>query len=158
MYAIIENLLKDGRYDEAIPYINELGEVRQNNQALMYAGDVAFGKGNVEEAIELWNRAVETHPGEWQAYCSRADRMKKLGHREEAIADYEKCVEMQEAPHIIDGLYSLAQVHETMGDYEAAISDNQRIIEYLAMDFEITDGEQVDSRKREMERLKASLM
>ena len=98
--------------------------MRQNNQALMYAGDVAFGKGNTEEAI----------------------------------ADYEKCVEMQEAPHIIDGLYSLAQVHEAMGNYEAAIYDNQRILEYLAADFEITDGEQVDSRKREMERLKAFLM
>ena len=157
LYAIIENLLSDGRYDEAVPYIKEIGEVRQNNQALMYAGDVAFGKGRIEEAKELWNRAVETHPDEWQAYCSRADRLKKLGMLEEAIADYEKCVEMQEAPHIIDGLYSLAQVYEAMGDYETAISDNERIIEYLAADFEILDGEQVDSRKREIERLKALL-
>ena len=158
LYAIIENLLKDGRYDEAVPYINEIGEVRQNNQALMYLGDVAFGKGNIEEAKELWNRAVETHPGEWQAYCSRADRLKKLGYLEEAIADYEKCVEMQEAPRIIDGLYSLAQVHETMGDYERAIYDNKRIIEYLSSDFGISDGEQVDSRKREIERLYSLLI
>jgi len=70
----------------------------------------------------------------------------------------QKCVEMQEAPHIIDGLYSLAQMHETMEDYEAAISDNQRIIEYLASDFGIVDGEQVDSRKREMEHLKSFLI
>ena len=157
LYAIIENLLKDGRYDEAVPYINEIGEVRQNNQALMYTGDVAFGKGNIQEAKELWNRAVETHPEEWQAYCSRADRFKKLGLLEEAIEDYEKCVKMQEAPHIIDGLYSLAQVHEAMGDYETAIYDNERIIEYLASDFEIRDGEQVDSRKREIERLTSLL-
>ena len=153
LYAIIENLLKDGRYDEAVPYINEIGEVCQNNQALMYLGDVAFGKGNIEEAKELWNKAVETHPGEWQAYCSRADRLKKLGFLEEAITDYEKCVEMQEVPRIFDGLYSLAQVHETMGDYERAIYDNKRIIEYLSSDFGISDGEQVDSRKREIERL-----
>lgn len=158
LYAIIENLLEDGRYDEAVPYINEIGEVRQNNQALMYEGDVVFGKGNIEEAKKLWNRAVETHPAEWQAYCNRADRLKKLGLLEEAIADYEKCVEMQEAPHIIDGLYSLAQVHETMQDYEKAIYDNKRIIEYLASDFGISDGEQVDSRKREIERLKSFLL
>lgn len=158
LYAIIENLLKDGRYDEAVPYINEIGEVSQNNQALMYSGDVAFGKGNIEKAKELWNRAVETHPREWQAYCSRADRLKKLGLLEEAIADYEKCVEMQDAPHIIDGLYSLAQVHEIMEDYETAIGDNKRIIEYLASDFGIKDGEQVDSRKREIERLNLFLV
>lgn len=153
LYAIIENLLKDGRYDEAVPYINEIDQVCKNNQALMYAGDVALGKGNIEKAKELWNQAVETYPGEWQAYCSRADRLKKLGLFDAAIADYEKCVEMQDAPHIIDGLYSLAQVHETVGDYEAAIGDNERIIEYLASDFGVTDGEQIDSRKREIERL-----
>ena len=154
LYAVIENLLKDGRYDEALPYIKEIGEVCQNNQELMYLGDVAFGHGEIEKAKELWNEAVETHPEEWQAYCSRADRLKKLGCLESAIEDYEKCVEMQEAPHIIDGLYSLAQVHEMIGDYEAAIRDNERIIRYLAEDFDIQDGEQVDSRMREIERLK----
>lgn len=157
LYAIIENLLKDGRYDEAVPYIKEIGEVRQNNQALMYSGDVAFGHGEIENAKELWNKAVETHPDEWQAYCNRADRLKKLGFMDEAIADYEKCVEMQEAPHITDGLYSLAQVHEMIGDYKAAICDNEKIIKYLASDYDIIDGELVDSRKREMERLKKYL-
>ena len=65
---------------------------------------------------------------------------------------------MQDAPHIIDGLYSLAQVHEIMEDYETAIGDNKRIIEYLASDFGIKDGEQVDSRKREIERLNLFLV
>ncbi len=154
LYAIIENLLADGRFDEAVPYIKEIGEAKGNYQMLMYSGDVAFGQGKIEEAKELWNKAVETHPNEWQAYCSRADRFKKLGLIQEAIADYEKCVKMQTAPHITDGLYSLAQVHEMLGDYAAAIRDNERIIAYLAEDFQTTDGESVDSRKREIERLK----
>ena len=157
LYAIIVNLLADGRFDEAVPYIKEIGEVKDNNQMFMYSGDVAFGQGKIEEAKKLWNKAVETHPDEWQAYCSRADRFKKLGLIEEAIADYEKCVEMQTAPHITDGLYSLAQVHEMLGDYAAAIRDNERIIEYLAKDFDTTDGESVDARKREIERLKRYL-
>ena len=154
LYALIENLLADQRYDEAIPYIKEIAEVRNNHQALMYSGDVAFGHGEIEKAKELWNKAVESHPDEWQAYCSRADRFKKIGFIKEAIADYEKCVEMQDAPHITDGLYSLAQLHEVQGDYKAAIYDNERIIKYLASDFDVTDGEEVDSRKREIERLK----
>ncbi|MBR5565219.1 MAG: helix-turn-helix domain-containing protein [Roseburia sp.] len=157
LYAIIENLLADGRYDEAIPYIKEIDKVRNNHQALMYSGDVAFGHGDIEQAKTLWNKATETHPNEWQAYCNRADRLKKLGLIEEAITDYEKCVEMQSAPHIIDGLYSLAQVHEMLGNYNAAIKANERIIKYLASDFSVTDGEEVDSRKREIERLKKFL-
>lgn len=154
LYAIIENLLRDGRYDEAIPYIKELSKVRESHQARMYEGDVAFGHGEIKKARALWDEAVLAYPNEWQAYCSRADRLKKLGLLEEAIADYEKCVEMQDAPRITDGLYSLAQVHEMMGDYQAAMKDNERIIEYLASDFSILDGELVDSRKREIERLK----
>ena len=157
LYALIENLLADGRYVEALPYIKELGEVRDNHQALMYSGDVAFGHGNIIEAINLWNQAVKTHPNEWQAYCSRADRFKKIGRIEDAISDYEKCVEMQSAPHITDGLYSLAQLHEFLGDYQAAIYANERILAYLATDFKITDGELIDSRKREIERLKKYL-
>lgn len=157
LYALIENLLADGRYDEAVPYIKELGEIRDNYQMLLYSGDVAFGHGEIEKAKALWNQAVETHPTEWQAYCSRADRLKKLSLIQEAIADYEKCVEMQSAPHITDGLYSLAQVYESLGDYNAAIRANERIIEYLASDFDIVDGETVDERKREITRLRKCL-
>ena len=119
----------------------------------MYSGDVAFGHGDIEKAKALWNQSVESHPTEWQAYCNRADRFKKLGLIKEAIVDYEKCVKMQDAPHITDGLYSLAQVHEMLGDYKAAIHANERIINYLASDFNVTDGEEIDSRKREIKRL-----
>jgi len=157
LYAIIENLLADGRYDEAMPYIKELGDIQDNHQALMYFGDVAFGHGDIEKAKTLWNQAVETHPSEWQAYCNRADRFKKLGLIKEAIADYEKCVEMQSTPHITDGLYSLAQIHEMLGDYMAAIHANECIIKYLASDFNVTSGEEVDSRRREIERLEKYL-
>lgn len=157
LYAIIENLLADGRYDEAVPYIEEIGRVKDNSQMLIYSGDVALGHGDIEKAKKLWNQAVAEHPEEWQAYCRRADRFKKLGLIKEAIADYEKCVEMQSAPHITDGLYSMAQVHEMLGDCKAAIYDNERIIKYLASDFGVTDGEEVDSRRREIERLKKLL-
>ena len=157
LYAVIENLLADGRYDEAVPYIEEIGQVKDNSQMLIYSGDVALGHGDIEKAKVLWNQAVTTHPDEWQAYCRRADRFKKLGLIEAAIADYEKCVEMQESPRITDGLYSLAQVHEMLGDYKAAIHDNERIIKYLASDFDVTDGEEVDSRRHEIERLKKLL-
>lgn len=154
LYAVIENLLKDERYDEAVPYIEQIGKVRDNHQMLMYSGDVAFGYGDIKEAKRLWNQAVEEHPDIWQAYCSRADRFKKIGMKEEAKADYEKCVEMQNTPHITDGLFSLAQMHELEGDYQAAIHDNERIIQYLRTDYQVTDGEEIDSLKREIERLR----
>ena len=41
-----------------------------------------------------------------------------------------------------------------LGDYDAAIKANERIIKYLASDFNVTSGEEVDSRRHEIERLK----
>ena len=154
LYAIIENMLADGWYEEALPYIKEIGEVKPGSQMLMYSGDVALSKGNVEEAKRLWNQAVSEYPNEWQAYCRRADRLKKLGCVQEAIADYEKCLEVQKAPHVLDALYSLAQMHEQLGKYEAAIRDHERILEYLAADYHTIDGEMVESLNRKISSLK----
>lgn len=157
LYAIIENLLADGRYDEAVPYIEQIGEVKNNSQKLRYLGDVAWGKGDQKKAIKLWNQSVAEYPDEWQAYCSRADRFKKLGMLDAAIEDYEKCVEMQSAPHITDGLYSLAQMHEIAGDYESAIKDNERILYHMREDYGVTEGEMAECIRREIQRL-SSLM
>ena len=154
LYTIIENLLADKRFDDAVPYILKIGEVApESQQMLFYSGDVAYGRGEVEEAKRLWNLGVEEYSDRWQAYCDRADRMKKMGYVDEAIADYEKCMAIQVKPRLTDGLFSLAQVHEQMGDYKAAIYDNERILQILAEDYDTTSGESVDSVKREIARL-----
>lgn len=131
LYGIIENLLDDERYDEAVPYIERIREVAKNYQYEIYMGDVMYGKGRYEEAMAYWNQAIAHFPDTWQAYCSRADRLKKLGRYEEALADYEKCFVIQKTPRITDGLHSMAQLHELMGDYAAAIADRERLIRCL---------------------------
>lgn len=154
LYAIIENLLSDKRYDEALPYIEQIRSAAKTQQYEVYMGDVMLGKGELDRAVAYWNEAVEHFPHRWQAYCDRADRFKKLGRMREAIDDYEKCFAMQEPPRLTDGLYSLAQLHELMGDFDAAINDRQRIIKCLKEDYNTFSGESIDENKREIERLK----
>lgn len=154
LYAIIENLLKDGWYDEAIPYIEQMRTETKTHQYHVYMGDVMLGKGELEKAIAYWNAGVEHFPDRWQAYCDRADRFKKLGRYEEALADYEKCFEMQEPPRLTDGLHSMAQVHELLGDFGSAIRDRKRIIKCLREEHKTCSGEGIDSQKREIERLR----
>ena len=134
-YALIENLLADGRYDEAEPYIRAMQAIKDDHQAIVYLGDVALGRGDRAEALRLWDAAVEKSPDAWQAYCSRADRVKKLGMWDKAEADYEKCFAMQAPPRLTDGLYSLAQLHEQKKDYAAAIRDYERILETDRQDY-----------------------
>ena len=154
LYAVIENMLDDKRFDEAVPYIEQIRTAAKTHQYETYMGDVMFGRGDLEKALEYWNSAVEHFPERWQAYCDRADRFKKLGRYEEALADYEKCFVMQEPPRLTDGLYSLAQLHEQLGDFNAAIQDRQRIIKCLKEEYNTFSGEGINAQKREIERLK----
>ncbi len=154
LYAIIENMIADKRFDDAIPYIEQIRTAAKTHQYETYMGDVMLGRGNLEKALEYWNAAVERFPERWQAYCDRADRLKKLGRYAEALADYEKCFTMQEPPRISDGLYSMAQVHEFLGDYDAAMEDRKRIIKCLKEEYHTFSGEGIDEQKREIERLK----
>lgn len=154
LYGIIENMLDDDRFDEAVPYIEQIRTVSETQQYDIYMGDVMFGKGDPGKALEYWNGAVEHFPDRWQAYCDRADRLKKLGRYEEALADYEKCFTMQEPPRISDGLHSMAQVHEFLGDFDAAVRDRQRIIKCLQEEYDVFSGESIDEQRREIERLK----
>lgn len=158
LYGIIENLLADKRYDEAVPYIDRIRAAAKNYQYEVYMGDVMFGKGRLNEAVDYWNAAVTHYPEAWQAYCCRADRLKSLGRYEEALADYEKCFAIQAPPRITDGLHSMAQLHELLEDYPAAIQDRERIIRCLAKEHNTVSGEEVNSQKREIERLKGLLI
>ena len=155
-YALIENLLADGRYEEAEPYIRGLQAIKDDYQAITYLGDVALGRGDREEALRLWNAAVEKSPDAWQAYCGRADRIKKLGMTDQAEADYEKCFAMQAPPRLTDGLFSLAQMHEQRGDYAAAIHDYERILDVNENDYGDYVAE-TDRVREEVARLKKLL-
>lgn len=158
LYAIIVNLLADDRYDEAVPYIQELQKIRDTYQPIIYLGDVAMGKGERKEAVQLWNQAVEKSPDAWQVYCERADRLKKLGMIEEAMADYEHCFAMQNPPRITDGLYSLAQMHESRKEYQAAITDYERIIQCIREDYNPEPNAETARLEEEIRRLQKYLV
>lgn len=154
LYALIENLLADRRYEEAVPYVEALSKLPgRGHQVIMYQGDIAYGRGDLPSAMELWNRAVSEYPDVWQVWCDRADRMKKLGCYEEALADYEHCYLMQDAPRIIDGLYSKVQVYEQLGRYDEAVRDRQRIIDCLMEEYGSAELEGIQEQQREIERL-----
>lgn len=154
LYAIIENLLADSRFDEAIPYIERIRVVAKNHQYEVYMSDVMFGKGEPQKGMEYLNGAVEHFPKAWQVYLDRGDRLKMLGRYEEALNDYETGFAIQKVPRLWDSLASKAQVHELMGDFDGAIEDRKRIIRCLKEEHNTFSGEGVEQHKREIERLK----
>ena len=72
---------------------------------------------------------------------------------EAAMADYEYCFTMQMPPRITDGLYSLAQMHESQKDYEAAITDYRRIIQCIAEEHNTEPNAESERLEGEIKRL-----
>lgn len=155
LYVIVENLLRDDRFDDAVPYIERLGALGNRGQYELYTGDVCYGNGNADAALIHWKRAVEENPSTWQVWCGRADRMKKLGRCEEALEDYAKSVEIQPSPKLIDGLYSRAQLFEQLGRFAEAAAERHRIIQTLAAEYGSTEGAWIDFQKHEAARLES---
>lgn len=153
LIVIIENLFVDKRYSEARPYIEALREVKKDYLYEMYLGDIALAEGRKEEALKLWDAGVDNYSLVWQSYCSRADRLRRMGDIENAIKDYDKCTEVQDAPILTDGLLSLAQIYEEEKMYDKAIEARQRQIKILKEDHGITSGEGIDYPNREIKRL-----
>ncbi|MGN0351565.1 MAG: helix-turn-helix domain-containing protein [Roseburia sp.] len=157
LYGLIENLLVDDEFDEALPYIEQLEKCckeKRQYMVIQYYGDVAYGKGETEKALELWKKGTQIEPKQWQAFCKMGDRLRKLGRYEEALKYYEECFAMQERPRISDGLYSIAQIEEKLGHYEKAIEAHERILDSLKEDYEVTKGPEVNEQKKEIARLK----
>ena len=153
LYAIIENLLGDRRFDEAVPYIEKLREIKDDYQAIMYLGDVEQGRGNMDTALKLWNQGVQKSPEKWQAWCDRADRLKKLKRIEDALSDYERAFEIQTPPRLTDPLYSIEQLHELRGEYDRAAEAFERIVKCLREEYETPSAEE-ERLLREIERLR----
>ena len=61
---------------------------------------------------------------------------------------------MQEPPRISDGLYSLAQLHERLGDLDGAVRDRERILQCLKEEYQTVSGEEVEKQRQEIRRLK----
>lgn len=154
LYALMENLIADNRLDEAAVYNEQMKKAKKNHQYLLYSGDIAFGKGDRITAKANWEQMIKDYPDEWQAFCDLGDGYLKLGETDKALEAYEKSYSMQEAPHVFDGLCSMAQVYEMQGNKKEAINTYNRIIECLKKDYQVVDGEQIDQYNRQISKLK----
>ncbi|MDU7537518.1 MAG: hypothetical protein E7K67_11045, partial [Peptostreptococcaceae bacterium] len=145
--------IADRHFERAKEVLEQVKTLKHTCLDAIYEGDIAFAKGNEEEALTLWHASVTEFPNAWEAYISRGDGFVKLGRYEEAISDYEKCFSLMEKPRYTDPLTFMAKAYELNGDYAKAIETHQRVIKILEQDYNIVSGELVDAPMREIKRL-----
>ena len=88
--------------------------------------DKAFQRGEYEEAISNYNRAIELDRNDVIAYCNRGIAKSQLGQDQAAISDFDEAIHRGDSDaytYFLRGLskYSLEQYTSAINDYDEAI-------------------------------------
>lgn len=150
---LLDQLLDDGRLDEADHYCTMAEQWDQSFRTPLYRGLIALHRGQESEALRILEEMERRFPESWLMYLGIGDVMVRTGRFEEAKAYYQKYLEFQKPPRYTDSLTSIAQLCEILEDYDGAIEAHRQEIALLASDWDTTAGETVDQHYREIARL-----
>lgn len=153
----LDNLIADGRLDEAREVLEKMRTVRESYHCELYAGIIAERAGDHPRAQRLWDEMVEKYPDVWFAWSGRADQHVKRAEYAEAIADYREAIARQTPPRFTDNWDSIAQICSITGDYAGAIEAYEHVLEILREDWQLTEGETYAGYEENIRELKRKL-
>ena len=151
---LLPQLIGNGLLEEARSIV-DTPAVKNHVLAKMWLGDIAYAKGNGEEARRLWQSCVDDHPGHWRPHAFLADRMVFMGRYNDAIRAFEAWLALQPAPPYCDPYICMALLYEEMGDIPRAIEMRRAQLQLLQEGCGFTDGEALDAVEREIQRLQS---
>ena len=155
---LIDQLIADNRLDEAEEYCGKMNDATEAGyRTAMYRGEIAWARGQYSEALEIWDEMSREFSPEHGVWISMGDYMARMGRYEEAKGHYRRAMEVQTRfPRYLDGLASIAHICEIQGDRAGAVAANEEQLVLLREEWHITSGEEIDARRREIDRLRAA--
>jgi tetratricopeptide (TPR) repeat protein len=82
-------------------------------------------RGQLQDALALYDDAVVSRPGYYFAYFRRAALLQDMGQNEKALIDLDECIRLR--PGDVDVLRARVALLEAMGEYELAVMEQSRI-------------------------------
>ena len=87
---------------------------------------VHFAKQQIEEAVVLWQRALELSPDHLETLVYLGSALRSLGNNSAAVGYYERALTLQ--PAMPDIYYNLGNIQHDLGDWEKAASCYQKAL------------------------------
>lgn len=81
-------------------------------------------EGRCEEALAVFDRALEYFPDDCQLHFNRAVALEELDRADDALNGYGKCLAIE--PDYADAHYNLARLKELRGDKQGALRAGHR--------------------------------
>jgi tetratricopeptide (TPR) repeat protein len=89
-------LLKENRFEEALPYLNKLLEFEPNNVSLLLnKGSVLIALDRSDESITYFDRVLKIEPNNINGLASKAAALSNLGETQNALDLYDKILSME---------------------------------------------------------------
>jgi len=89
-------LLKENRFEEALPYLNKLLEFEPNNVSLLLnKGSVLIALDRSDEAITYFDKLLKTEPNNINGLASKAAALSNIGETQSALDLYDKVISME---------------------------------------------------------------
>jgi len=154
----LDNLIADGRLEEAREVLEKMRCVRDSYHYELYLGLIAEKAGDYPEAERCWNEMVNKYSDVWFAWSSRADTYVKRAEYETALHYYREAIARQtDRPRFTDNYLSIAQICELTGNLSGAVDAYEHVLEIMREDWCITEGESVDEYTEKINQLKQKL-
>ena len=140
---LLDNLIADGRLEEAEETLGKLAALRQDFQIPFYRGRIAHAQGRRAAAWEIWNAMAASDPENWLVYLCRADCHAREADYPAAIADYRRAAALQPKPRYTDPWDSIAQLARLCHDRESEAEAYECVIGILQEDWGMGECETV---------------
>ncbi len=85
---LMDNLIADGRLDEAREALEKMREIMETYHYLDYKGWILRYAQGWEAADACWDQMVAEYPDDWHTWFSRADTYAKRAQYDKAVANY----------------------------------------------------------------------
>lgn len=150
---LLDQLMDDGRFDEAERYVKQLAQVDHTFRTPLYQGLLLWYSGQRGQAMEVWEQMCRDFPDEWCVWLQMGDAMAHSCQWEKAKECYRKGLALQKPPRFVDALECIAQICQITEDIPGAIAALEEELEVLAQDWDTTTGETADVVRRRIRAL-----
>ncbi len=146
---LIGAMIERRQFERAEAVIGTYERNGHSAMAAVFRGDIALADGNAEKAVGFWETVDKRdHKGQYEI----GERFVKINDTARAEAAFECSFAAAEFPRDLSAVYSLAFLHERLGNREKAKTTWQTILDVLASDWNTMDGETVDWAKHERDK------
>lgn len=106
---------------------NDIEVKTEDGNKYISSGFSYLKKGQTEEAISSFERAIDLDPGKALTYVARGSAYFRLGRFDKALSDFSRAIEID--PGLAAAYQNRGSVYYRQGQFDKAMSDYNRVIE-----------------------------